>query len=57
MKLATFIFGAIPLLVQFYANKYQQDDKTKTLEELENDFGLPRIKSYDFIVGKKKQNF
>ncbi|ODM95747.1 Oxygen-dependent choline dehydrogenase 1 [Orchesella cincta] len=50
MKLAAFVFGAIPLLIQFYSKKYLQEDKTATLTELENDLNLPRFKEFDFIV-------
>lgn len=51
MKLAAFLFGTVPLIIQFYAKKYAEDDLTETLNELEQDFGMPRIKTYDFIVG------
>ncbi|ODM88480.1 Oxygen-dependent choline dehydrogenase [Orchesella cincta] len=50
MKLAAFVFGAVPLIIQFYAKKYLEEDKVATLTELENDLNLPRIKEYDFIV-------
>lgn len=55
MKLAAFIFGVTPLVINYYAKKYIEDDKEATLTEFENDFGLIRIKSYDFIVGKWKK--
>lgn len=51
MKLAAFLFGTIPLVINFYVKKYIEDDKAVTLRDLEGDFGIPRIKSYDFIVG------
>ncbi|XP_021956369.1 glucose dehydrogenase [FAD, quinone] [Folsomia candida] len=50
MKLPAFVFGTVPLMVSFYARKYIEEDKAQTLTELENDFGIPRIKKYDFIV-------
>ncbi|CAL8130344.1 unnamed protein product [Orchesella dallaii] len=50
MKLAAFILGSIPLLIQFYSKKYLEEDRLSTLTELENDLNLPRIKEYDFIV-------
>ncbi|OXA44846.1 Oxygen-dependent choline dehydrogenase [Folsomia candida] len=50
MKLAAFLFGTIPLVINFYVKKYIEDDKAVTLRDLEGDFGIPRIKSYDFIV-------
>lgn len=56
MKLAAFIFSAVPLLVQFYAKKYLEDDKTLALTELGNDFGFPRIKAYDFVIGNQFHN-
>lgn len=39
------------LLIQQYVDKYQQDDFHETLDELQLDRGLPRIRNYDFIVG------
>jgi len=54
MKLAAFVLGAVPILIQFYAKKYLEQDKVATITELENDLNLPRIKEYDFIVGKQK---
>ncbi|CAL8130342.1 unnamed protein product [Orchesella dallaii] len=50
MKLAALVLGSIPLLIQFYSRKYLEEDKVKSLTELENDLNLPRIKEYDFIV-------
>ncbi|CAL8130334.1 unnamed protein product [Orchesella dallaii] len=50
MKLAAFVLGAIPLLIQLYTDQFQEDDKVSTLAELKNDLNLPRIKTYDFIV-------
>ncbi|ODM88481.1 Glucose dehydrogenase [FAD, quinone] [Orchesella cincta] len=50
MKLAAFVLGTVPILIQFYADKYLKEDKALTLTELENDLNLPRIKEYDFIV-------
>ncbi|ODM95746.1 Oxygen-dependent choline dehydrogenase [Orchesella cincta] len=50
MKLAAFVLGSIPLIIQFYARKYLEEDKAIVLTELENDLNLPRIKEYDFIV-------
>lgn len=50
MNLATFVVASTALLIQFYADKYRQDDFARTLRELEADFGVPRIETYDFIV-------
>ncbi|CAL8130336.1 unnamed protein product [Orchesella dallaii] len=50
MQLATFVLGSIPLLIQLYARKYLEEDKVKTMAELQKDLNLPRIKEYDFIV-------
>ncbi|ODM93587.1 Oxygen-dependent choline dehydrogenase [Orchesella cincta] len=40
-----------------YADKYLKEDKALTLTELENDLNLPRIKEYDFIVGRLSEQF
>ncbi|CAL8130330.1 unnamed protein product [Orchesella dallaii] len=50
MKLAAFVLGSIPLLIQLYSKQFQEEDKVSTLSELKNDLNLPRIKIYDFIV-------
>lgn len=42
----------IPILVNLYADKYSQDDKIKSLVELELEFNVPQIKEYDFIIGE-----
>jgi len=52
MKLAAFVLGSIPILIQFYARKYLEEDRIATITELDGDLNLPRIKEYDFIVGK-----
>ena len=52
MRVVEFLLQAIPLLIQLYSEKYLQDDLERTMNELENDSNVPRIKSYDFIVGK-----
>jgi hypothetical protein len=52
MKFVEFILQSIPLVISFYAKKYLDDDLAQTLAELENDSSLPRIKTYDFIVGE-----
>jgi len=51
MNLYSLVMGSIPLLIQLYTDKYRQSDLEVTLNELENDFGLPRPKTYDFIIG------
>jgi hypothetical protein len=51
MKIASILAG-VSLLVQLYNDNYKQADLDKTLKELENDLSLPRIRTYDFIVGK-----
>jgi hypothetical protein len=53
MKLAAFVLTAIPLLIQLYSKKSQEEDYAKTLTELEDEFGVPKIKTYDFIVGEE----
>lgn len=53
MELSRLVLGSISLLIQLYADKYRDDDFTKTLYELEDDLHFPKIKTYDFIVGKQ----
>jgi len=53
MHFVDFILYSIPLLVHFYAEKYLQDDYTKTLQALESEFNVPIPTTYDFIVGKE----
>jgi hypothetical protein len=52
MRFVEFILQSIPLVISLYAKKYLDDDLAQTLVELENDSSLPRIKTYDFIVGE-----
>jgi hypothetical protein len=52
MKVVEFLFQTVPLIIQLYADQYLRDDLANTLRELEEDSNLPRIKTYDFIVGK-----
>ncbi len=56
MNLASFVLSGIPLLIQNYAEEYQKLDYSSTLADLEGDLGLPRVQSYDFIVGNSLQN-
>lgn len=42
----------IPVLVNLYAEKYYQDDKAQSMVELANEFNVPQVKVYDFIIGK-----
>ena len=50
MQLATFVFVSLSLSIQYFTQKYRQDDYEKTLRELEPELGVPRIRTYDFIV-------
>ena len=50
MKLAKFIFASLPLIVDYYTEKYRQEDYHRTLLELEASLGVPQIQTYDFIV-------
>src|SRR5271168_3090767 len=50
MNLATFIFVSVPLAIQFYSARYRQEDHSRTLQEVKTDFGVPRIRTFDFIV-------
>ncbi len=52
MNVADFLLGSIPLLLQFYAEMYRESDYKSTMVELESERNVPKIKSYDFIVGK-----
>jgi hypothetical protein len=52
MRIASFVLGSVALLIQHYADKYQQIDFTQTLAQLDADLNLPRIRQYDFIVGQ-----
>jgi len=51
MKWAAFVFSTLPLLIQRYAERYQQQDNAATLDQLEEEHGVPRIKTYDYIIG------
>ncbi|ODM87920.1 Oxygen-dependent choline dehydrogenase, partial [Orchesella cincta] len=42
--------GQFPFLFNSNASKYLDEDRINTLNELEKDLSLPRIKEYDFIV-------
>ncbi len=42
----------IPMLVNLYAERYYQDDKTKTMMDLASEFNVPVMKEYDFIISK-----
>lgn len=52
MNLASIILASITLLVQNYADFDKEEDYKKTLSDLKQDLSFPRIKTYDFIVGK-----
>lgn len=54
MKVVTFMLSSISLLIQQYANNFEQEDLKLTLTQLRDDLGLPRIQTYDYIVGKNK---
>jgi len=51
MKWAAFVLTSIPLIIQHYAERYEEQDKARTLAELEEQNGVPRIKTYDYIIG------
>lgn len=38
--------------VPLFQSYYKEEDLKATFEELEPDFGLPRINVYDYIVGR-----
>lgn len=51
MKLLNFILQSFPLMIQQYADYYRETDLDTTLSQLSNDLSLPRIQTYDYIVG------
>lgn len=52
MNLIYFLWGSLPLFIQFYADMYRETDYKNTLLELESEHNVPIVKTYDFIVGK-----
>lgn len=52
MNIAEFFLGSIPLLLQFYAEMYRETDLKNTMVELESELNVPKVKSYDFIIGE-----
>lgn len=52
MNVADFLIRSIPLLLQFYAEMYRETDFQNTMLELESEFNVPKVKTYDFIIGK-----
>lgn len=52
MNITEFIFGSVPILLQFYAELYRETDFQNTLHELESENNVPITKTYDFIIGK-----
>lgn len=52
-----FLLNAIPLLIQLFVENDIKEDLSKTIQEVENDSSLPRIRTYDFIVGNFRTNF
>ncbi len=40
MKIGAFIFSAIPLIINEFAQKYMEGDKRVTLDELKGNYGL-----------------
>lgn len=42
----------IPVLVNLYAEKYYEDDKTQSMVDLATEYNVPQRKLYDFIIGK-----
>lgn len=51
MNLWDFFLGSIPLVLDLYSDMYRETDYKSTMLELESDFNVPTIKTYDFIVG------
>jgi len=51
MNLFSFALGSVVLAIKLYADFYEKEDLELTLTELKNDASLPRIKTYDFIIG------
>lgn len=53
MNVVDFLLGSIPLLLQFYAEMYRETDFKNTMIELESESNVPKVNTYDFIVGKR----
>lgn len=53
MLLSTFVLSSLAVVIKLYAEYYQLKDFNETLKDLEHDDSLPRIKTYDFIIGIK----
>ena len=51
MKLAAFVLGAISFAIRLYTQKQVAENLAVTLAELEGEGGIPKAKTYDFIVG------
>lgn len=51
MNIVNFLWNSIPLLLQLYADLYLKTDFEKTKAELETEYNVPKIKSFDFIIG------
>lgn len=51
-KLSLLVLTSASLMIKQYAEQYRKGDLDMTLTELEPDLSLPRIKTYDFIIGK-----
>jgi hypothetical protein len=51
MNLVSFVLGSFPLMIQQYVDHYKNLDLMSTLTELEGDLSLPRITTYDYIIG------
>lgn len=52
VNVADFLLSSIPLLLQFYAESYRETDFKNTMVELESQFNVPKVKTYDIIIGK-----
>lgn len=52
MNFTTLILASINMLIQNYADYDKEFDYKKTLTDLKDDLGFPRIRVYDFIVGE-----
>ena len=51
MKLAEFVYHLASTLIPLYAEQYLKEDFARALTESQNEFNVPSIKTYDFIVG------
>ena len=48
------LYGSIAFIVQLYARKYAAEDRKTYFPEPPVDYSLPKIETFDFIIGISK---